>query len=260
MKNARTLAVGEQFDRDSQAYLSKHLTPENVREQERIVALVDRRSRFKTLLDIGCGPGTMTQQLSEMSDQVWGIDISEGMIRSARARFRQTAETHGLNFEVGNAEHLQFSDEYFDAVICVGVLRYLSSWEKGLQEIYRVLKPNGVVVITCYYRFSLHWFSMCLFYRPLLPLISLLKRRSVRDCLVKYRAEPLPFSYRKFRRIFSQTGFRHMETQHSGFDLFPFNRLFPRWSRYLYLKAEAALYNSSKLGWLGSICIVKGVK
>ena len=212
------------------------------------------------MLDIGCGPGTMTEELSELSDQVWGIDISEGMIRSARERFRQTAETHKLHFEVGDAEHLRFGDEYFDAVVCVGVLRYLSSWEKGLQEIYRVLKPNGVVVITCYYRFSLHWFSMCLLYRPLLPLISLVKGRSMRDWLVKYRAEPLPFSYRKFRQIFSEIGFRHVETQHSGFDLFPFNRLFPRCSRYLYLKAETALFNSSKLGWLGSICIVKGTK
>ncbi len=51
-----------------------------------------------------------------------------------------------------------------------------------------------------------------------------------------------------------------MEVQHSGFDVFPFNRLFPTTSRRLYLKLEASLFDSHKLGWLGSICIVKGVK
>jgi demethylmenaquinone methyltransferase / 2-methoxy-6-polyprenyl-1,4-benzoquinol methylase len=253
-------AVEELFDRDSHEYLCKHLTPENIREKERIVSLLSNGVKYENLLDIGCGPGTISNDLLAISSRVWGMDISQDMINIAIDKFNETQFNEKVHFEVGDAEQLKFPDEYFDAVVCVGVLRYLNSRERGLQEIYRVLKPNGVVVMTFYYQFSPHWFSMYFLYRPLLPLISLVKRRSLRDCLLKYKAEPLPFSYRKFKEMFSKSGFRAMEVQHSGFDIFPLNRLFPRLSRYVYLKAESALFSSNRLGWLGSICIVKGVK
>jgi demethylmenaquinone methyltransferase/2-methoxy-6-polyprenyl-1,4-benzoquinol methylase len=253
-------AVEELFDRDSHEYLSKHLTPENMREKERIVSLLSNGVKYENLLDIGCGPGTISRDLLAISSRVWGMDISQDMINIAKGIFNETQFSETVHFEVGDAEQLRFPDEYFDAVVCVGVLRYLNSWERGLEEIYRVLKPNGVVTVTFYYRFSPHWFSMYFLYRPLLPLISLIKRRSFGDCLLKYRAEPLPFSYRKFKGAFSKCGFREMEVQHSGFDVFPLNRLFPKLSRHVYLKAESALFRSNRLGWLGSICIVKGVK
>lgn len=253
-------AVQELFDIDSSEYLSKHLTPENDREKERIVSLLSDRIKHGNLLDIGCGPGTISKELLEISNRVWGIDISQGMVDIANNIFKETKFNDRIQFEVGDAEKLRFPQEYFHAVVCVGVLRYLNSWERGLQEIYRVLKPNGVVVMTFYYRFSPHWFSMYFLYRPLLPLISLVKRRSLRECLLKYRAEPLPFSYSKFKKAFFKCGFKDMEVQHSGFDVFPLNRLFPRLSRSVYLKAESAFFNSNRLGWLGSICIVKGVK
>ena len=128
-----------------------------------------------------------------------------------------------------------------------------------LSEVKRVLKPGGVVVLTFYYRFSLHWFSQIFLYRPLLPLILLLKRKPLRDCLLHYKAEPLPFSYRKFKKVFIEIGFKDLEVQHSGFTIFPINRLFPRLSTYS-LKLESAFFNSNILGWLGSICIVKGIK
>ena len=260
MRKTRQEAVEEVFDIDSRKYLSKHVTPENNREKQRILNLVSKKSKYHNVLDIGCGPGTISEDLLQISDHVWSIDISGDMINIANERFKETQFQDRVHFGVGNAEDLRFSDEYFDAIVCIGVLRYLNSWEKGLKEIYRVLKPNGVIVTTFYYRFSPHWLSMCFFYRPFLPLISLVRRRPLRDCLLKYKAEPLPFSYRKFKKLFSKSGFGRIQIQHSGFDIFPLNRLFPTLSTNIYLKAESLFFDSNKLGWLGSICIVKGVK
>ncbi len=198
----RAQAVEQQFDNDSGDYLSKHLTPENISEQRRILKFIERKGDVETLLDIGCGPGTMTKQLSDLGQQVWGLDISADMIEHARACWREKETAGEVVFEVGNAENLRFDTGYFDAVVAVGVLRYLESLEKGLEEIYRVLKPNGIMVVTFYYRFSLHWFVMCLFYRPLLPFISIVKGRSLRDCMLKYRAEPLPFFLQHLQKDF----------------------------------------------------------
>jgi len=260
MDKERKAAVEKQFDRDAGEYLSRHLTPEIMREKDRILDLVRAHTKYQRILDIGCGPGTISEDLLNIGENIWGIDISEDMIKIARERFSGNILSSQIQFSVDDVENLHFPDGYFDAVFGLGVLRFLDSWEKGLKEIYRVLKPNGVVAVTFYYRFSPHWFSMFFLYRPLLPLITLIKGRSFNDMVLKYKAEPLPFSYRKFRRIFTQIGFKHLETQHSGFDVFPLNRLFPSISRFFYLKAESVLYNSGKLGWLGSICIVKGSK
>jgi demethylmenaquinone methyltransferase / 2-methoxy-6-polyprenyl-1,4-benzoquinol methylase len=256
----RKSAVEELFDKDSSQYLYKHLTLEKIREKDRIINLVHKNAKYQRVLDIGCGPGTISEDLLEIGEQVWGIDISEDMIKIAIDRFKEKNYSSKIHFNIGDAENLNFPDQFFDAVFCLGVLRFLDSWEKGLQEIYRVLKPNGVVVITFFFRFSPHWFFMCFFYRPLLPLISLVKRRSLRDLILKYKADPLPFSYKKFKKTFINTGFNHLKTQHSGFEVFPLNRLFPKLSRSIYLKAESVLYDSYRLGWMGSVCIVKGLK
>ena len=145
-------------------------------------------------------------------------------------------------------------------VFCGGVLRYLDSWEKGLQEIYRVLKPGGVLVTTFYYRFSLQWIYMCLLGRPLLPLVLMLRGRPLKECFTKHKAEPLLFSYHRFTMICQEIGFTRLECQHSGFEFYPFRRLCPVISRYVYLKLESICFKSRTFGWLGSICIVKGVK
>jgi ubiquinone/menaquinone biosynthesis C-methylase UbiE len=253
-------AVAEQFDTDSHGYLARYLTPENIRQHERIIALLERPEQYGRILDIGCGPGTMVEQILRISDRVSGVDISEKMIATAKERFCESPLGNRVDFRVGDAENLPYPSEHFDAVVCAGVVRYLPSLDAGLREIHRVLKPGGVMVVTFYYRFSPHWFSMCLLYRPLLPLISLARGRSMHECVLKYRAEPLPISYRVFRKRLSRVGFAHGATRHSGFDLFPFNRLFPALSRRLHLKAEPALMNADILGWLGSICIVSGSK
>lgn len=254
----RKAAVSKQFDRISKQYMLERLSPENMRERKRVFDLVE--GKYCHALDIGCGPGTITEDILKISEKVSGIDISEDMINTALEEFSEPQYKNRVSFEVGDAENLKYPDETFDIVFCIGVLRYTSSWEKALQEIHRVLKPNGIFVATFFYRFSPHWFSISFLYRPLLPLIAVAKKLPLKACLAKYRAEPLPFSYRKFSKVFETTGFRDMEVQHSGFAVFPFNRIFPDLSRSIYLKLESAFFNSSIMGWLGSICIVKGTK
>jgi ubiquinone/menaquinone biosynthesis C-methylase UbiE len=259
MDDRRQTAVVEQFDRASEQYLSKHVRPETLRERQRLFDLVGNRRRFCRALDLGCGPGTMSEAMLILSDEVWGVDSSVRMIQIATDNANSVHLSDRVHFEVGSAETLRFPDEHFDLVFSVGVLRYLDSWEKGLQEIHRVLKPNGVFVVTFYCRFSIQWFYMCLS-KPLLSLTTLIKRRSLTECFKKYRAEPLPLSCRSFKRVFSETGFTGMQCQHSGFEIYPLRRLFPNASRSIYLKLESLWFNSNTLGWLGSICVVKGVK
>lgn len=255
----RKAAVEALFDKGADEYLSKYQTPENVLSQRRMLRMLDG-TKYSRILDIGCGPGPIVQDLLEVGNHVTGVDLSERMVAAAAARFSGPQFKGRVEFRVGDAARLPFPSEHFDAVICAGVLRYIPSLKAGLLEIRRVLKPGGVAIITFYYRFSPHWWSMCLFYRPFLPVLSLIKGRSLSDAVMRWHAEPLPFSYRKFLRTLATVGMTCVKTEHAGFDLFPLNRLFPRVSRFWYLKAEPVLAQSNTLGWLGSICMVKVVR
>ena len=252
-------AVEALFDEEAEEYLARYRTPENVLSQQRMLRLLGER-RLSHVLDIGCGPGTVVGDLLDRSEHVTGVDLSERMVAAAEGRFADPQVRDRVEFHVGDAERLPFPSEQFDAVICAGVLRYLPSLEAGLREIRRVLRPGGVAVVSFYYRYSPHWWSMCLIYRPLLPLVSLLKGRPLSDSVTRWRAEPLPFSYRRFRRTITKVGLDHVTTAHAGFDLFPLNRLFPGLSRAWYTRVEPVLGDARRLGWLGSICLVKVTK
>lgn len=98
------------------------------------------------LLDCGCGPGSMTVDLAEVvaPGEVVGIDIAAEQFALGAARARETGVTN-VRFEQGSLYELPFPDESFDAVFVHAVLYHLSDPQKALREIYRVLKPGGVV-------------------------------------------------------------------------------------------------------------------
>ncbi|TQD27263.1 class I SAM-dependent methyltransferase [Methanolobus vulcani] len=98
------------------------------------------------ILDIGCGPGVITYSLLLQGHEVWGVDVSESMIKEASERIEQTEFKQKAHFSVGDITSLDFPDNYFDAVICSGVLEYLENDDKALKEIYRVLKFEGVAI------------------------------------------------------------------------------------------------------------------
>jgi len=88
------------------------------------------------ILDNGCGQGILFDLLAD--DKLWGIDISIDMIHLARKK-----SAHVL---VGNSQNLPYPSEYFDVVITRGVLHHLPNVEKGIKEINRVLKSNGIAL------------------------------------------------------------------------------------------------------------------
>lgn len=99
-----------------------------------------------TLLDCGCGPGSVTADLAAIvhPGEVIGIDIDERHILLARERAsRQTATN--LRFDLGDIMQLPFPDEAFDAVFVHGVVEYLIDSVGALKEIHRVLKSGGMI-------------------------------------------------------------------------------------------------------------------
>ena len=98
------------------------------------------------ILDIACGAGELSLKIAERDCEVYGIDMSEDAINSAR----RLAEREGIacEFRVGSAEDLPYPDGYFDKIVCSSSLEHFNDDIKALKEMHRVLKPVGCVVIT----------------------------------------------------------------------------------------------------------------
>jgi len=99
-----------------------------------------------SLLDSGCGSGTITLGLAQRvgPGRVTGIDISEEQIEKARtAAIEQGIKN--AEFKVADAHELPFEDETFDAVWSSGLLEHLREPERALKEMRRTLKTGGVI-------------------------------------------------------------------------------------------------------------------
>lgn len=102
-----------------------------------------------SLLDCGCGPGSITLDLAELlaPGEVIGIDREPGQVEAARAASRERG-TGNVTFEVGDAYALPFPDAQFDAVFGHALLMHLRRPLAALKEMRRVLKPGGLAGVS----------------------------------------------------------------------------------------------------------------
>lgn len=105
-----------------------------------------RAKKPKNVLDIATGTADLAILASKYTDTVTGVDISEGMLAVGREKINKKGlKTVTLSY--GDSENLPFADNTFDAVTAAFGVRNFENLEKGLTEMYRVLKPGGTVFI-----------------------------------------------------------------------------------------------------------------
>lgn len=98
----------------------------------------------KKVLDGGCGNGYLAYEMSKIAKDVVGVDFTEELIKRAKRMFQRK----NLNFKIGNLEKLSFKNEEFDIVLCNMVLIDCENLDKVMKELGRVLKQNGISVIS----------------------------------------------------------------------------------------------------------------
>ncbi|MDA2935690.1 class I SAM-dependent methyltransferase [Patescibacteria group bacterium AH-259-L05] len=99
----------------------------------------------KRALDYCCGNGAMTIFLAKKGAQATGIDISDISIQNCNKLAIKQGVEKNTSFLVMDAEKLNFEDNYFDIIVCCGVLHHLDV-KKVYPELARVLKPQGKVI------------------------------------------------------------------------------------------------------------------
>ncbi|MFA5318536.1 MAG: class I SAM-dependent methyltransferase [Patescibacteria group bacterium] len=99
----------------------------------------------KTVLDIACGSGYGTKILAEAgAREIKGMDISEEAITSARNNYGY----ENIKYSVGNAEAIALDDKIIDVAVSFETIEHLKNYDKFLAELARVLKDDGLAVIS----------------------------------------------------------------------------------------------------------------
>ena len=115
---------------NSAAYLLPHLAPD------------------QTVLDVGCGPGTLTCDLADRvaPGAVLGLDVSEDVVAAAAAEATQRGTTN-VTFATGDVYALDAEDDTYDVIHAHQVLQHLTDPVAALRELRRVVRPDGVVAV-----------------------------------------------------------------------------------------------------------------
>lgn len=99
-------------------------------------------SEGKSVLDAGCGEGYGTDLVAAVAAEAIGVDYEEPVIRRAQERYPRA------RFQTANLVSLPFEDERFDVVVSMQVIEHLHSPQEFLTECRRVLRPDGVLLIS----------------------------------------------------------------------------------------------------------------
>ncbi len=119
------------------------------RWKHRLVELADVRPGDRAL-DLCCGTGDIAFKLAARGAEVVGLDFSKAMLAIAEARRQKNnpkSEIRNPKFLQGDVQQIPFSDGSFDIVTVGYGLRNLASWQAGLREMERVVKPGGRLLV-----------------------------------------------------------------------------------------------------------------
>ena len=99
-------------------------------------------------VDIGTGPGHIGLELAKTTNmKIYFTDISEDALNTAAQNFKNLAADNEAYFICADVESLPFEDSFADFVVSRGSVGFWENPEKGLAQIHRILKPNGVAYI-----------------------------------------------------------------------------------------------------------------
>ena len=119
----------------------------DVKWRKKVLQIV-AQSNPKNILDIATGTGDLAILMAKTNaEKIIGLDISPGMLEVGIKKIALKNLTNKIEMVIGDSEKMPFEDHTFDAITVAFGVRNFENLEKGLAEILRVLKPNGVFVI-----------------------------------------------------------------------------------------------------------------
>lgn len=149
-KSGKKEQVAKMFDNISHRYdFLNHFLSLGIDKlwRKKAVAML-KESSPQVILDVATGTGDFALQAMSLNPKhISGIDISEGMLEVGRRKIKAKNLQNTIELKTGDSENIPFPENKFDAVTVAFGVRNFENLEKGLEEIHRVLKPGGRLII-----------------------------------------------------------------------------------------------------------------
>ncbi len=222
-------------------------------------AIPRARAERSKALDLGCAAGAFIPYLIGKGYEVTGVDIAQGMVDEAKV-YCKTLNL-SADFSVMDSNKLDLPSNHFDVCIAVGLIEHQQNDNPTISEIYRVLKPGGICIITVrnYFCPYIRWqgaFESTI--RLMRNLWRFLRGRDPDYPKTSHGREHRLF---RFLKILKKDGFQPINFRFSHFYIFPYPLSVYLKKINYFLSKPLERFNSSKiLGWLGSTIIICAVK
>ena len=194
---------------------------------QEMVFLFDNINEGDRVLDLGCGNGRFSEIILPRASYV-GLDNSERLIALAKNRYPDA------EFVVADALDIPFPDNSFDKVYSIALLHHIASLEmrqQVLSEIKRVLKPNGLAIITVWDLWSKPKRKRSIIWQSFLSFLGLSKL-DLCDVMIEWQGVKDFYFH-----CFSPYSFKKL-IQESGFDIIKDGRIESRRGANLYIVAK----------------------
>ena len=167
------------------------------------------------ILDIATGTGDVAIMAAKMLNpkHVLGIDLSRNMLSFAAQKAKKKELHNILEFQEGDAENLSLEDNRFDAATVAFGVRNFGDLEKGLNEIRRVLKPGGKLVVLeftkpRYFPFKQIYHT---YFRFILPTVGKMTSKDPKAYKYLYESVQVFPDYERFTQVLQKVGFHHTD-------------------------------------------------
>ena len=215
-KSSKKNQVEKMFDSISFEYdlLNAIMTFNSHKRWKKNILNIAKKLKPKNALDIATGTADIAINLGSISNcDVIGVDISEKMLNVGREKITKMKLTKSVRLESGDAENLNFKDNYFDLVTIGFGVRNFQDLEKGLSESLRVLKAKGTLIVleTSVPENRIMKLFYSIFTRTYIPIMAMIfsKDKSAYNYLLN-SAELFP-SGTKFKDILKSVGFSQVK-------------------------------------------------
>ena len=142
--------VTQMFDEISNKYdtLNRVISLGIDQSWRRKVVKIASKTAPQRVLDIATGTGDLAIALKKTNaTQIIGLDISPGMLAIGKDKVKALSLDKTITMVLGDSENLSYEDNYFDLVTVAFGVRNFENLEKGLGELFRVLRPQGKLII-----------------------------------------------------------------------------------------------------------------
>ena len=134
------------FNQMAEGWDERFYTHEMRERLPQLVSLFSLQKGVK-ILDVGAGTGGIVPYLLEAigpEGSIWAIDFAEEMVKIGRMKFQKESR---VIFELASVEDLPYKDRFFDQIVCFGAFPHFEDKIKALEEMNRVLKSRGTLII-----------------------------------------------------------------------------------------------------------------